>query len=343
MAIIENFDFTVMEKVLFFLFFILQLLLTARAQQAEPAKLFRFYEDNDFLNIRGHGTDKAYTNGVRLDLFYQRKRPSRLFIDHMMPKAGNNSIDTYGWSVMQMMVTPSNLTIPDYQSNDYPYSGALFVTHSLSSYNKTKKYNFQTELVAGIRGPASFARQTQVWIHHLIHDERPMGWQNQCTTKFLLNANFVTEKSLVAFKQVIEVIGGAQITAGTMTNSMTIYPLIRIGKMSPYFNGFLSQFSTSSRDQKHKKLQFYFIAKPKFTFLATNAIMHGGIQRSRQTGGVPEPASSAGINHFLAEVDFGTVIATNNFGISYTQKPTTAYNKGLYSHNVGNISLYFKW
>ncbi|WP_285545781.1 lipid A-modifier LpxR family protein [Dyadobacter frigoris] len=223
------------------------------------------------------------------------------------------------------------------------YSGALFITHSLSSYNKDKKYNFQTELVAGIRGPASFARQTQVWIHHVIHDETPMGWQNQCNSKALLNANFIAEKQLTGIKQFAEIIAGAQISAGTMTNSITIYPLIRIGKMNPYFNGFFSQFSTVSASGTKRKMQFYFFIKPKLTLLASNAIMHGGIQRKTELERKTEPAFSSNINHFIAEMDFGTVLSIDNFSISYTQKPSTAYNKGLYSHNVGNISLYFSW
>jgi len=43
----------------------------------------------------------------------------------------------------------------------------------------------------------------------------------------------------------------------------------------------------------------------------------------------------------VAELEYGIVIVYRRFGIAYTQKPSTAYKKGLYGHNVGNISLYF--
>lgn len=304
------------------------------AQAPAPTKLFRFYEDNDFLNIRGDGTDKAYTNGVRLDFFYQRKKTSRL-VDHYMPKAGDEGIDIYGWSVMQMMITPDNLAESQYQSDDYAYSGALFVTHSLYSYNKIKKISLQTEILAGVRGPASFARQTQMWIHRVINDEKPMGWHNQFNTKVLLNINFTAEKQLTAIKNFAEIIGGAQIATGTLMNAVTIYPLLRIGKMNPYFNGFISQHNA--------KFQCYFFVKPKLTFLANNALMHGNIPGPTQAESTDTPPSCPGINHFLGEMNFGTVITIGNFSISYTQKPSTAYNKGLYNHNVGNLSLYFSW
>ena len=44
------------------------------AQKAEPAKMFKVYEENDFFDVKGHGTDKAYSNGTRLDFFYEKQQ-----------------------------------------------------------------------------------------------------------------------------------------------------------------------------------------------------------------------------------------------------------------------------
>ncbi|MCF2443594.1 lipid A deacylase LpxR family protein [Dyadobacter sp. CY345] len=330
------------KKLLFTIFTLLPGVINSTltyAQSSEANHLFRFYEDNDFLNIRGAGTDRAYTNGVRLDLFYIQKKPSPL-IDQLMPKAGKNSRDIYGWSVMQMMVTPSNLTIPDFQANDYPYSGALFVTHSLASYNSEKKFDLQTEILFGVRGPASFARQTQVWIHQVINDETPMGWKNQINTKALFNVNFTAEKQLASSGKVIEIIGGTQISAGTLTNSVAIYPLIRIGKFSSYFNGFISQYSNLANPGK---MHVYFFMKPKITFVASNALIHGELDKNAQISRETKSPYSAENNQFVGSIDYGFSLSSGAFGISYTQKPTMAYAKGLYGHNVGNISIYFSW
>src|SRR5260221_4892787 len=146
-------------------FFILLLTGYVYGQDSLPSRLFRIYEDNDFLNIRGNGTDNSYSNGTRFDFFYSKTKRSRFFIDRLMPKAGDSSINVYGWSLMQIMVTPNDISTAQYQPDDYPYAGALFVTHSLHSYNAVKKYSFQTELVAGIRGPASFAKEFQTLFH----------------------------------------------------------------------------------------------------------------------------------------------------------------------------------
>src|SRR4030095_10899492 len=101
----------------------------ANAQRAEQAKMFRVYEENDFFNVNGHGTDKSYSNGTRLDFFYEKKT-TRGLLDKFMPKAGDGSKNTFGWSLMQIMVTPKKISATSYLPNDYYYAGALFATHS---------------------------------------------------------------------------------------------------------------------------------------------------------------------------------------------------------------------
>ncbi len=61
--------------------------------------MFRIYEDNDFINAGGCGTDDSYTNGTRLDYFFQPKHPSKNPIDRILPKAGQNSVNIYSHEV----------------------------------------------------------------------------------------------------------------------------------------------------------------------------------------------------------------------------------------------------
>jgi len=304
--------------------------------------LFRVYEDDDFLNIRGNGTDNSYTNGLRFDFFYTKKKPSRFFIDRLMPKTGDSSINVFGWSVTQLMVTPNNITTTEYQPNDYPYAGALYATHSLYSYNPVKKYSFQTELIAGIRGPESYAKQLQTWVHSVIHYDKPMGWGNQLKTYVLLNINFTAEKQLLAIGNFIDVIGGARINAGSYIDAFSIYPLVRIGKMAPYFNGDFSQYGSYYKKGRKIKTQYYLVLKPENSLVAHNALLHGKrINEDLAPSATDEPART--IRHRLFDVQFGAVIAHGNFSFSYLQTHSTEYNTGLYRHNWGNISLYYRW
>ena len=66
---------------------LLSLLLNKRisAQRTQPRYMVKIYEDNDFFNIQGHGTDNSYTNGTRLDFFYTKEKRSGFFIDRIIP------------------------------------------------------------------------------------------------------------------------------------------------------------------------------------------------------------------------------------------------------------------
>src|SRR5207248_10523214 len=97
------------RRALFFLLLLTALSAgVAEAQQGESYnRMVRVYEDNDIINIKGNGTDQGYTNGTRFDLFYVKDKRSRFFIDRLMPNAGDSSVNTFGWGVMQIMITPT--------------------------------------------------------------------------------------------------------------------------------------------------------------------------------------------------------------------------------------------
>jgi hypothetical protein len=336
------------------------------AQQPDtPIHMIRIYEDDDFINIWGQGTDNAYTNGTRLDYFYNLQHPSGFFLDKALPKAGAGSVNTYGWGIVQLMYTPDDLTSRAYNPHDYPYSGALFASHMLYSYNPISKYSFQTELVLGVIGPAALAKPTQTLVHRVEGYDIPEGWNHQYSNDLLLNINVTVEKQLARAGKGLEIIGGSQVSAGTMQNSLTVYPLIRFGNMTAYFDGFLNQYSSTGRNSAGKrKGQFYFFAKPAVQLILTNALVQGGVfthnpnlhagdgkppdTTGGQTSTTAEPPPPAvlpypPINKVEASLTYGAVFNSGNFSISLSQITSSAQLKGLYCHQTGNISLYFGW
>jgi lipid A 3-O-deacylase len=327
-----------------------------------PTRLLRIYDDNDFANIRGPGTDDAYTNGTRIDLFYTLPHPSRWLVDKALPKTGDSSINVYGWGIMQLMYTPNDLSRTDYQPNDYPYAGALIAAHTLYSYNPVKKYDLQTELLLGVIGPAALTSQTQTLLHRLMQFQRPMGWSHQFHNDVLLNINFTAEKQLAAWGSAVEIIGGGQAFCGTMLNGIGVYPLIRIGHMNPYFQGYLSQYSGSrsySMSGHPRKWQAYLVLKPEGQLFFTNALLQGGlftgnpnVPKGKETpkiGAVTSAQASQApvpyhdLRTFVCSVNYGAVISSGDISISFTQNTASSMLKGLYSHDVENISLYFSW
>lgn len=317
----------------------------ATTTEQGPTRLFRAFWDDDYFNYSGHGTDRAYTDGTRFELFYTKKKPSRFFVDRVMPKAGDSSINVFGWGLAQMMITPEDISQANFQPDDYPWSGVLFATHTLYSYNEQKKYDLQTEIDLGVTGPAAMAGEVQDAVHQFIHYRRPKGWDNQFGNSSWVNVKFAAEKQLAGYHRLIEVIGGAQAIAGTGMNEAAVYSLIRIGKMTPYFKGFIRQYSSTG---PKKKMQFYFVFKPQVEWQFTNALFEGGMNASLPAKGIAKkpsdgPAAYHPLNHMVYSFAFGPVLVMGRFTISSTQTSTSAWMKGLYDHMYGNLSLYYAW
>lgn len=315
-----------------------------------PKTMFRLYEDNDFINLRGKGTDNAYTNGTRLDIFYEKNKNTHFFLNNWMPGAGSGAINTFGWGIMQLMYTPNDISKTEPDPNDFPYAGALFGIRSLHSANPVKKYSFNTELQFGLIGPLSLAKETQIAIHKLINYQRPMGWGHQLPADIVLNINFTAEKQLWQHKKWIELMGGSQIKAGTMISSLSAYSLIRIGKMNPYFDGFISRYSGSKRMgiEEKQRWQAFVIMKPRIDYQFHNSLISGGYFNKERREQIQE-ARRNNLNvisiphHHILGFDYGFSLTCINNSIAITQKVESAGIRGVTHHEVGNISYYKTW
>jgi Uncharacterized protein conserved in bacteria len=308
-------------------------------EKSKYGTMLRIYEDNDFMNLWGNGTDRAYTNGTRIDLFYTKNKPSRFFIDRWMPKAGDSSVNVFGWGIMQTMITPYDISRRIPESNDYPYSGALFALHNLHASNPVKKYNLQTEWLMGVVGPPSLAREVQETIHRLIDYQRPMGWDYQVPTDLLLNISVGAEKMLAQGGKTFEWIGGARAFAGTAFNGASIHTLFRLGKMNPYFDGFLKQHSG-------KDWQCYLLFRPSVEWMYSNALMDGGLFTQLKDDDKETwdgERAVAGRNRVLGILHYGVVVNYKQFALSFTQTTSTRLKKEVSNAAIGNLSLYIAW
>ena len=323
-------------------------LLHAQSGQQEPAHLIRIYEDNDFMNVYFRATDDAYTNGTSVDFFYIKNERPAFIVDRLMPKAGAGSTDIYGWGIKQIIFTPSDLESNLYQPDDYPYSGALFITHSLYSYNQQKKFDFQTEAVVGVRGPASLSRQTQDLIHQWGGFEKPGGWAYQEGNRLLLNISFTAEKQLFSYKGLVEMIAGGQLNAGTMMNAFSVYPEIRFGKMAGYFNGYIAQYADKRSATHIHGFQLYFRVRPTLQYVLTNALLQGkglGAEdpQKRMNASAEQYKPFHNISPFVYAFRYGAVLTCGHIGISFDMNYNTTLLKDLYSHEFGNVTLYYNF
>jgi hypothetical protein len=332
------------------LFIILNFSFNGSAQLYNSSEsMFRFHEDNDFINFRGHGTDKAYTNGTSFDLYYNNENASHKKLNKWIPKAGSKAHDTYKWGITQIMYTPTEISLPNPDPMDFSYAGALYVSRSLHSSNPVKKISYQTDLFAGLIGPFSFAKETQIGVHKLIASPIPMGWDHQISTKIIANINFTAEQELWNYGKWLELIGGTQFKAGSLVNAVTAHSILRVGKMNPYFNGYFSRFKGNSSQTTFRHnyaWQIYAVLKPSVEYQFNNSLLSDNNEAENQKSVAPPvkiSANQAIPNQYLFGFDYGFYMVCQHTSIAITQKIESPAIKGASSHEVGNISLYTSW
>jgi len=93
-----------------------------------------------------------------------------------------------------------------------------------------------------------------------------MGWHHQMATSLLGNVSLSIEKLIFSAAKNLEVVMGGEVNAGTMYNGVTLQPIIRIGKMMPYFSDYLNRFTSDG------KFQTYFIVKPQAVLVFHNTL-----------------------------------------------------------------------
>jgi hypothetical protein len=145
---------------------------------AEEEGVWSLTTENDTY---GAGTDKDYTNGIRLshletegdvpDLAYRVADIFPLF------EAGRRSALMY--SLGHNLYTPRDTTRPIPDPTDRPYAALLYGSIGLASANETLTRVDELELLAGVIGPLALGREIQQMVHEWLSTTKPRGWGSQ--------------------------------------------------------------------------------------------------------------------------------------------------------------------
>lgn len=311
--------------------------LAATAQKNPTKPFLRIYEDNDAFDVTEKATDWGYTNGLRLDIFYTPKKYHAGLFNVFDKLVGENRVTTAGWGVMQSMMVPkgTRLLIPD--KNDYAYAGGLFAVHTIHSTNNTKKIAVQSEFVAGLLGPLSFAKETQILFHTLIKDQLPQGWGHQLPTDILLNYNLKVEKQLVACKEVA-LIGGGETFLGSMSDGISMSLLLSSEGKAGHFSGLTNQFFSVNR----RKPKLSAAVKSSVDLIMYDALLKGGLFNKNSPVYNKDCESGTDLKRqkLRYNLELFLLASFRGFSISFSQKASSTDFKDYGHHTVGNISIY---
>lgn len=321
-----------MKKILLAGVFTIITSITTSAQTEEGTSI-NLTVENDLFLFKGDGTDRYYTNGIRLEYFYQKEK--RRFLSSLLLQISDDK-NIYSWGLSQNMFTPSRIDIKDIQYDDRPYAGTLFAIHSLSSYDYSKKIKIASELNMGVIGPLSLADETQIWIHRLINDEKPEGWKNQIPNDIILNYNLRIEKEMMEIPDKLTVSGTVESYVGTMYDAMGAGFVLKLGKVKSIFEPWGKMVPDK------RKYQLYVLFKPTVRVIYFNALLQGGIihHLSQSEGGYTLDKDK--IERLSAFTEVGLVYDRPKMNVKLLQKMRTAAFKEGTAMEFGHISFSFK-
>lgn len=120
--------------------------------------------DNDSLKL--NRDDGLYTSGLRYSQRY----------------ALNNAegISVFGWRIGQELYTASDINLPPEQvrAPDHPYAAWLYAGVFREQYDNTGR-QFRIGVDVGCLGPCAGGEATQDFLHGVLDQPRPRGWDKQ--------------------------------------------------------------------------------------------------------------------------------------------------------------------
>ncbi len=154
--------------------------------QSQASKVVKKNKEDSFLTLNlendlyGGGTDRNYTNGVRLTYFDMgAELPSFVHaLDRIVPTFSINDTTSISYSVGQNLFTPKDIRSVTQPQGDRPWAAFLYTSAALSTI--TDNHIDSIEATVGVVGPLALGEQVQKFVHKNISDSpRPMGWDNQ--------------------------------------------------------------------------------------------------------------------------------------------------------------------
>jgi hypothetical protein len=323
-------------------------------KQSGEYRTFTLYFENDLFE----GTDRQYTNGVKLawispDLSGYADDPRIPKWSHSiaerLPFVGRpDTIKTISLSIGQNIYTPENIRVAELLAHDRPYAGISYAGIGFSS-----KDNFRMDTVEinlGIVGPNSYAEQIQKTVHEWVGSPRPLGWQNQLKNEPVLNLYYERKWR---FKQLfwgrgwgvdlIPHLGGA---AGNAYTGINLGSQVRFGWHLPNdFGTFVIRPGSDTNapmdendprfNEPFYRLGLHFFAGIDGRCVLRNILLDGNTFRSSHSVDkkplVANFVLGAGIILYRFKISYARVFQTEEF---YTQKEEQSY---------GSITISFSY
>jgi len=150
----------------------------------------RLFSENDapFYQI-GRRSDRYYTNGAAIAVAWSPTWADDLA--ERLPFAGwfgEPDRTAFGVTAGQLIFTPEDLESRQLIPEDRPYAGYLYAGAYLQRMRNDVMDHFQLDV--GVIGDSSFAQDMQEWVHDILADIDPNGWDNQLSDELTVQFTY---------------------------------------------------------------------------------------------------------------------------------------------------------
>jgi hypothetical protein len=267
---------------------------------------------NDFLNYKGHGTDKYFTAGIT----------SGGLLDLKQNKSHYLTI-----SLSQNMYTPSNIRLApeDISPLDYPYAGLISFSIGYQIFNPCNTAYTKGEFSWGTTGPSSGARMIQRELHKIIGDREPNGWSTQLQLGNFIQVQIEHSQSILK-SSLMKINCVGNIHLGSIFNTISVAPEFKLDKSNDPFIGHFTK-----RIQPYRKPHLSLWARPKLAYVFSNFLLETNPNQAGSNHRI--------MNRIIYYSSIGISLQFNKVSISLIQHNNSREFKTATKHAFGEIAF----
>ncbi len=224
---------------------------------------YRNYAEMLWQNDAFVKRDRYFTNGLEASFVHGTERPL------LFRRFRGFSLQEY--SLVQHIFTPTDNSVEEIRPEDRPYAAYLVGVLSNHLYERQEGWYYRPEVVVGVIGEWAMGGRLQRYIHSIIGDDLPEGWDNQIGNDLVLDASLKLEKRFVKGEEVF-LSGYGQGRLGTLYTDMELGARLRLGKMYDYFRG-IANLGYSKEDC----WQLFIEANAALKLVGYDATLQGGM------------------------------------------------------------------
>lgn len=307
-------------------FFIFMIFYGAFSLWAQVHSFLSVDFQNDFLDCRGHGTDRYYTAGNSLTF----------------TKIQSSGNQIFSFSIAQRAFTPSDLQDTISVNFDYPYAGLLYLEGGYQWALRDSSFFFVAAASIGHTGKYARVAGVQTTLHRVFNDEMPRGWNT------ILELGAFCQPRIGLAKRILHSNNNTLLVVhslewGTVYKKMMLSLQGSVGSIPAFsIDRFTSvTFSQTAGSSKRILQRFSFYIYPGITWVISNAILEKGL--FQKTQGLSSFSSKKIINNTVLNLECGFAFHLRPLVLLFRQNWQTAETNLSAPHHFGAITAVYRF